>query len=103
LARGTRERLALASDFGADLAVDVAVEDPVAALRHAAGRWPMSSSTSRQGARRVRRRRSTSSRPQAPSSSHGRGLGSRRAWVLSDMVVMKEIRILGALGVDTTA
>ena len=32
------ERLALASDFGADLAVDVAVEDPVAALRHAAGR-----------------------------------------------------------------
>jgi NADPH:quinone reductase-like Zn-dependent oxidoreductase len=31
------EQLAIASDFGADLAVDVAVEDPVAALRHAAG------------------------------------------------------------------
>ena len=32
------ERLRLASDFGADLTVDVAVEDPVAALRQAAGR-----------------------------------------------------------------
>jgi alcohol dehydrogenase len=31
-------RLRLASDFGADLAVDVAVDDPVAALRQAAGR-----------------------------------------------------------------
>jgi alcohol dehydrogenase len=31
-------RLRLASDFGADLTVDVAVEDPVAALRQAAGR-----------------------------------------------------------------
>jgi alcohol dehydrogenase len=30
-------RLGLASDFGADLAVDVAIDDPVAALRQAAG------------------------------------------------------------------
>ena len=38
--RGERDaaRLRLASDFGADLAVDVAVDDPVAALRRAAGR-----------------------------------------------------------------
>jgi alcohol dehydrogenase len=38
--RGERDaaRLRLAADFGADLAVDVAMADPVAALREAAGR-----------------------------------------------------------------
>jgi hypothetical protein len=65
------ERLALASNFGADLAVDVAVEDPVAALQ--AG-WPMSSTSPPRRPPRSRRR-SNLFAPPAPSSSPGRGAG----------------------------
>jgi alcohol dehydrogenase len=73
------DRLALASRFGADLAVDVAVDDPVAALREATG-----------GLADV-------------VVAGSRGLDTGAPGFIPDMVVLKELRIVGALGVDTTA
>jgi alcohol dehydrogenase len=45
LGRRDADRLALAAQFGADLAVDVAVEEPVAGLAKRTVAWRMSSST----------------------------------------------------------
>ena len=98
------ERLALASDFGADLAVDVAVEDPVVALRHAAGRLAdvvvdVTAKAPAAFAQAIKLVRTAGTVVVAGM----RGWGVGAPGFLPDMVVMKEIRILGALGVDTTA
>ena len=98
------ERLALASDFGADLAVDVAVEDPVAALRHAAGRLAdvvvdVTAKAPVAFAQAIKLVRTAGTVVVAGT----RGWGVGAPGFFPDMVVMKEIRILGALGVDTTA
>jgi len=98
------ERLALASDFGADLAIDVAVEDPVAALRHAAGRLAdvvvdVTAKAPAAFAQAIKLVRTAGTVVVAGT----RGWGVGAPGFFPDMVVMKEIRILGALGVDTTA
>lgn len=97
-------RLALAADFGADLVVDVAVDDPVKALRTAAGRaadvvvdvtakapaaFSQAISLARTGGTVV--------------VAGTRGFGIDVPGFSPDAVVFKELRILGALGVDVTA
>jgi alcohol dehydrogenase len=98
------ERLAVASNFGADLAVDVAVEDPVAALRHAAGRLAdvvvdVTAKAPAAFAQAIKLVRAAGTVVVAGT----RGWGVGAPGFFPDMVVMNEIRILGALGVDTTA
>jgi alcohol dehydrogenase len=102
---GTRdaERLALAREFGADLAVDVAVDDPVRALRAAAGSLAdvvvevtakapaalgQAVALARAGGTVVLA--GTRGSPETPGFD-------------PDHVVYKELRILGALGVDAVA
>jgi alcohol dehydrogenase len=97
------ERLALAGDFGADLAVDVATTDPAAALREATG-----------GSADVVvdvTAKAPSAFVQAIDLARPGGTivvaGTRGSpdppgfW--PDLIVYKELRILGALGVDVTA
>jgi alcohol dehydrogenase len=97
------ERLGLAKDFGADLAVDVGTTDPVKALRQATGH----------GADVV-----LDVTAKAPAAL-GQAVGIARTggtivmagtrgsadtpgfW--PDLIVFKELRILGALGVDVAA
>jgi alcohol dehydrogenase len=96
-------RLALASRFGADLAVDVAADDPAAALRKAVGRladvvldvtakapaaFAQGVALTRPGGTFVVA--GTRGQPGAPGFN-------------PDHVVYKELRILGALGVDVGA
>ncbi|MDT5237555.1 MAG: alcohol dehydrogenase [Mycobacterium sp.] len=97
------ERLALASNFGADLAVDVAVEDPVAALRHAAGRLAdvVVDVTAKAPAAFAQAIKLVRAAGTVVAGTRGWGVGA--PGFFPDMVVMNEIRILGALGVDTTA
>lgn len=98
------ERLALASDFGADLAVDVAVEDPVAALRHAAGRRADVVVDVTAKAPAAFAQAVELARPAGTVVVAGtRGLGAGAPGFIPDMVVLKELRIVGALGVDTPA
>ena len=97
------ERLALASSFGADLAVDVATHDPVAELRRAVGRKAdvvvdVTAKAPDAFAQAVEMAASyativvagTRGRPGVP------GLDP-------DSIVFKELTIVGALGVDATA
>jgi alcohol dehydrogenase len=97
------QRLALASAFGADLAVDVGSSDPVAALRHATGgladvvvdvtakapaAFAQAIALARAGGTVVVA--GTRGTPEAPGFA-------------PDLLVYKELRILGALGVDAPA
>ena len=98
------DRLGLASRFGADLVVDVAVDDPVAALRERhrkAGRCRRR--RHRQGAGRVRSGRRT--RPPGRHRRRRRNprVGHRRTGFHARHGGTKELRIVGALGVDATA
>ncbi len=97
------ERLALAKEFGADLAVDVSIADPAKALREATG----------QGADVVVdvTAKAPGALAQAIAIARVGGTivlaGTRGSaetpgfW--PDLVVFKELRILGALGVDAEA
>jgi alcohol dehydrogenase len=79
------DRLALASRFGADLAVDVAVDVTAKAPRAFAQAIELA-------------------RPAGTVVVAGsRGLDTGAPGFIPDMVVLKELRIVGALGVDTTA
>ena len=102
--RGDRDhdRLRWAERFGADLTVDVARDDPVEALRSATGR-------SADVVIDV-----TAKAPEAPTTAFdlvrtggtvvlAGTRGRDRASVDPDAIVMKEIRVLGALGVDADA
>jgi alcohol dehydrogenase len=98
------DRLALAPAFGADLVVDVARDDPVAALREATGgrladvvvdvtakapaAFAQSIALARPGGTVVVA--GTRGEPGAPGFA-------------PDAIVFKELRVLGALGVDATA
>ena len=98
------ERLALASDFGADLVVDVAVDDPITALRDATGRLAdvvvdVTAKAPAAFAQAIKLVRTAGT--VVVAGTRGWGIGA--PGFFPDMVVMKEIRILGALGVDTTA
>jgi alcohol dehydrogenase len=97
------ERLRLAPEFGADLAVDVATSDPVAALHRAAGQLAdvvVDVTAKAPGAL-----------AQAVALARGGGTvvlaGTRGTdetpGFSPDLVVYKELRVLGALGVDTDA
>lgn len=96
-------RLGLARDFGADLAVDVSVQDPVAALRAATGQLAdvVVDVTAKAPA----------AFPQAIALARPAGTvvvaGTRGSKVVErfspDALVFKELKLLGALGVDTTA
>jgi alcohol dehydrogenase len=96
------DRLAVAPAFGADLTVDAAVDDPVAALRAAAGRLAdvVVDVTAKAPAAFV----------QALALARGggtvvvagtRGFGADPPPAFTpDTIVYKELRVLGALGVD---
>jgi threonine dehydrogenase-like Zn-dependent dehydrogenase len=95
------ERLALASAFGADLAVDVAVDDPVAALRDATGGLAdvvvdVTAKAPAAFTQAIELARTAGTVVVAGT----RGWGTGAPGFEPDMVVMKELRVLGALGVD---
>jgi alcohol dehydrogenase len=97
-------RLAIAPEFGADLTVDVSVDDPVAALRRATGGAladvvvDVTAKAPAALGQAVRL-----ARPGGTIVLAGtRGTGEIPGFE-PDLVVMKELRVLGALGVDTAA
>jgi alcohol dehydrogenase len=98
------ERLALAPAFGADLAVDVAVDDPVAALKKATGGLAdvvvdVTAKAPAAFAQAIALARSGGTVVVAGT----RGWTAEAPGFTPDMVVFKELRILGALGVDAAA
>jgi alcohol dehydrogenase len=98
------DRLALAAKFGADLAVDVGVEDPVAALMKACGRLAdvVVDVTARAPAAFAQA--IALARPAGTVVVAGtRGFGHGAPGFSPDVLVVKELRILGALGVDVIA
>jgi alcohol dehydrogenase len=97
------ERLALAKDFGADLAVDVERADPVEALRAAAGQLAdvvvdvtAKAPAALAQAIQLARRAGTIVLAGTRGSTETPGFNP-------DVIVYKELRILGALGVDAVA
>ncbi len=98
------ERLALAPAFGADLAVDVAVDDPVAALQKATGALADVVVDVTAKAPAAFAQAVALARPAGTVVVAGtRGWGSGAPGFSPDAVVLKELRVLGALGVDATA
>ena len=98
------DRLALAGSFGVDLAVDVAVDDPVAALRRATGALADVVVDVTAKAPTVFSQAVALARGGGTVVVAGtRGFGSGAPGFEPDMVVFKELRILGALGVDAPA
>jgi alcohol dehydrogenase len=97
------DRLALAREFGADLAVDVAGGDPVRALRDATGTLAdvvvdVTAKAPTAFAQAVRLARAGGTVVVAGTRGEVGAPG-----FAPDDVVFKELRILGALGVDTAA
>src|SRR5262249_45976501 len=97
-------RLRLAGDFGADLTVDVAVDDPGSALQQAAGRLAdvvidVTAKAPAAFAQALALTRSAGTVVVAGT----RGWGSGAPGFSPDMIVYKELRVIGALGVDATA
>src|SRR5581483_1369780 len=98
------ERLALATEFGADLTVDVAVDDPVEALKSVTGALAdvvvdVTAKAPAAFAQAIALARTGGTVVVAGT----RGWNAGAPGFLPDMVVFKELRILGALGVDTVA
>ncbi|WP_204080853.1 zinc-dependent alcohol dehydrogenase [Mycobacterium riyadhense] len=98
------ERLALASRFGVDLAVDVAVDDPVAALaQHTGGLADVVLDVTAKAPAAFAQAVALA-RPAGTVVVAGtRGFGSGAPGFSPDVVVVKELRVMGALGVDATA
>lgn len=97
-------RLALAAQFGADLAVDVAVDDPVSALARATGGLADVVIDVTAKAPAAFAQAIALARPAGTIVVAGtRGLGSGAPGFSPDLVVVKELRVIGALGVDTPA
>lgn len=96
-------RLALAADFGADLAVDVGAEDPVRALRKATGGGAdvvvdvtaMAPAAFAQGL--------ALARPGGTVVVAGTRGAAGAPDFTPDTIVFKELRVIGALGVDAAA
>jgi alcohol dehydrogenase len=98
------DRLALAPRFGADLTVDVAVVDPVAALRTATGTMADVVVDVTARAPTAFAQAIALARPAGTVVVAGtRGFGSGAPGFSPDLVVFKELRVIGALGVDVTA
>ena len=98
------DRLALAHKFGADLSVDVAVDDPVAELQKATGGLAdvvvdVTAKAPTAFAQAIALARVAGTVVVAGT----RGRGADAPGFSPDMLVFKELRILGALGVDATA
>lgn len=98
------ERLALAPEFGVDLVVDVAAADPVTALREATGRLADVVVDVTAKAPAAFAQAIELARPAATVVVAGvRGFATGAPGFIPDMMVLKELRVVGALGVDTTA
>lgn len=98
------ERLALSERFGADLAVDVAAEDPVAALMTATGGLADIVIDVTARAPTAFAQAIALARPAGTVVVAGtRGFGAGAPGFSPDVIVLKELRIIGALGVDATA
>lgn len=98
------DRLSLASDFGADLAVDVAADNPVRALTKATGGLADVVVDVTARAPTAFAQAIALARPAGTVVVAGtRGFGVGAPGFSPDMVVLKELRVLGALGVDVTA
>ena len=97
------DRLAIARDFGADLAVDVSVDDPVRALRNATGSQAdvvvdvtaKAPTAPGQALKLVRRGGRV-----VLAGTRGPGIAPGFE---PDTVVYKEVTVIGALGVDVTS
>jgi alcohol dehydrogenase len=97
------ERLALAEDFGADLAVDVTTTDPAKAIREAAGGGAdvvvdVTAKAPAAFAQAIGIARAGGTIVMAGTRGSAETPGF---W--PDLIVFKELRILGALGVDAPA
>ena len=104
--RGERDapRLAAAADFGADLAVDVDAVDPVRALRDATGGLADVVVDVTAKAPAAFAQAIALAQPGGTVVVAGtRGRGGAPVEVDPDVIVRKELRLLGALGVDGAA
>jgi alcohol dehydrogenase len=100
---GDAERLALAASFGADLAVDVAVDDPVSALRSATSGLADVVLDVTAKAPTAFAQAIALARPGGTVVVAGTRGTSDAPGFVPDHLVYKELRVLGALGVDVTA
>jgi alcohol dehydrogenase len=97
------ERLALAKAFGADLAVDVGSTDPVRALRDAAGRRADVVVDVTAKAPAALGQATNIARSGGTIVMAGTRGSAETPGFWPDLIVFKELRILGALGVDAPA
>ena len=97
------ERLAIARSFGADLAVDVSEQDPVAALREAAGSLADVVVDVTAKAPSAFAQAISLARPGGTVVVAGTRGSNPVESFSPDPIVFKEIRLLGALGVDAPA
>ncbi len=96
------DRLALARDFGADIAVDVASDDPVAVLRKAAGALADVVVDVTAKAPAAPGQAVLLARPGGTIVLAGTRGSNETPGFVPDLVVFKELRLLGALGVDAS-
>jgi alcohol dehydrogenase len=98
-----QERLDLATSFGADLAVDVSADDPVAALRAATGGLADVVVDVTAKAPSALAQGIALARPGGTLVLAGTRGSAETPGFWPDLIVYKELRILGALGVDAPA
>jgi alcohol dehydrogenase len=98
-----RRRLDLASSFGADLAVDVGEQDPVRVLRAAAGRLADVVVDVTAKAATAPGQAIALARPSGTIVLAGTRGDAAAPGFDPDLVVYKELHVIGALGVDTHA
>lgn len=97
------ERLRRSSSFGADLAVDVAKDDPARALKDATGGLADVVIDVTAKAPAALAQAIALARPGGTIVMAGTRGSAETPGFWPDLIVYKELRILGALGVDTTA
>ena len=97
------ERLDVARRFGADLTVDVATTDPAQALRNAAGRFADVVVDVTAKAPAALGQAVAIARPGGTVVLAGTRGSTETPGFMPDLVVYKELRLLGALGVDAPA
>jgi alcohol dehydrogenase len=100
---GDAGRLAVAKDLGADLVVDVAAEDPVDALRQATGELADVVVDVTAKAPAALAQSVALARPGGTIVRAGTSGSAETPGFWPDLVVYKELHIVGALGVDVTA